>query len=197
MSASEPREPSVLALASSPVVSLAEGTSVRDAIRIMAEKGFRRLPIVEPGTGRLKGIITATDIIGYLAYGPKHELLTRKYGEDLERALGEPVSNVGTKDVVSIRLDGSLSEAIRLMAERKVGGLPVVDQDGRLWAIITERDVVKALAGKITGSKVSELMTPNPVVIGEAEKVLDAVRKMVSSGFRRLPVVGPDGRLVG
>ena len=186
----------VLVLASTPVVSVAQEASVGDAINIMAEKGFRRLPVVD-SEGKLKGIVTATDLLSFLIASPKHELMVEKYGQDLAAALSEPISTVAAKEVFSVRRDSTLAEALELMAEKRVGGLPVVDEEGRLWAIITERDVAKGLAGRLTGVRVSELMTPEPITIRPEASVREAVETMMEHGFRRLPVVGPDGRLQG
>ena len=186
----------ILALASTPVISVAEGASLADAIRLMAEKGYRRLPVVDPGTGELKGIITATDILSFLVAGPKHELMVEKHGDDLAAALSEPVSSIAAR-AISIEVGRSVLDALELMAAEHVGGLPVVDADGHLWAIITERDLAKALAGRPTGTKVAELMTPNPVSIRPEASLREAVELMIKKGFRRLPVVKPDGRLTG
>jgi len=196
MSGKAGEELGVLALASTPVISVAEGASLADAIRLMAEKGYRRLPVVDPDTGELKGIITATDILGFLVAGPKHELMVEKHGEDLAAALSEPVSSIAVR-AISIEVGSSVLDALELMVAEHVGGLPVVDASGRLWAIITERDLVKALAGRPTGARVAELMTPDPVSIRPEASLREAVELMVERGFRRLPVVGPDGGLTG
>ncbi len=196
MSGKAGEELGVLALASTPVISVAEGASLADAMRLMAEKGYRRLPVVDPGTGELRGIITATDILGFLVAGPKHEFMAERYGDDLAAALSEPVSSIAAR-AISIEVGSSVLDALELMAAEHVGGLPVVDASGRLWAIITERDLAKALAGRPTGAKVAELMTPNPVSIRPEASLREAVELMVGRGFRRLPVVGPDGSLTG
>ena len=196
MSERKGEELSVLALASTPVISVAEGASLADAVRLMAEKGYRRLPVVDPDTGELRGIITATDILGFLVAGPKHELMVEKHGDDLAAALSEPVSSIAVH-AVSIEVGNSVLDALELMAAEHVGGLPVVDAGGHLWAIITERDLVKALAGRPTGARVAELMTPSPVSIRPEASLREAVELMVGRGYRRLPVVGADGRLLG
>jgi len=187
----------LLLLASSPVVTITANSSVYDAMRIMVSKGFRRLPVVDPETGVLVGIITATDILDFLTGGPRSRLLTEKYGGDLSKALGAPVSDIMVRDVVSVRVGEGLKTAVRTMVEKHVGGLPIVDEKGRAWAILTERDIVRSLAGRPSGYKVSELMSPDPVVAEPDETVAEAVRKVLSKGFRRLPLVGPKGELLG
>lgn len=63
---SKKREGEIMTIAKSPVVTMAPTTPVYDAIQIMSKEGFRRIPIVDPGTKNLRGIIVATDIINYL-----------------------------------------------------------------------------------------------------------------------------------
>ncbi|RLI06428.1 histidine kinase, partial [Candidatus Bathyarchaeota archaeon] len=121
-------KPSVMLIASTPVVSITPDSSVCDAMKLMVSRGFRRLPVVDRGTGRLVGIITATDIVRYAA---------GKRGE-LAEAMRRPVSEVMVREVISVRTSSGLEEAIRTMVEHGVGGLPVVDEEGRLWAIVTE-----------------------------------------------------------
>jgi len=60
---SKKREGEIIHVAKSPVVTMAPTTPVYDAIQMMAKEGFRRMPIANPGTKALEGIITATDIL--------------------------------------------------------------------------------------------------------------------------------------
>lgn len=180
-------KPSVMALASSPVVSVTADSSVLDALNIMVSKGFRRLPVVEPKTGKLVGIVTATDVVAYLS----------RERSGLPEAVRAPVSTIMTREVISTTTDASVEEAVRTMVEHNVGGLPVLDREGRPWAILTERDIVRSLAGRISGRKVSELMSKEVVVASPGETLAEGVEKMTSRGFRRLPIVGPEGRPLG
>ncbi|MDH5375400.1 MAG: CBS domain-containing protein, partial [Candidatus Bathyarchaeota archaeon] len=58
-------------VAKSPVVTMAPTTPIYDGIRIMTREGFRRIPIANPGTRTLEGVVTATDVINYLGGGKK------------------------------------------------------------------------------------------------------------------------------
>jgi len=51
------------------VITIAPTTPVHEAIKIMVKEGFRRIPIADPGTKKLSGIVTATDIVNYLGGG--------------------------------------------------------------------------------------------------------------------------------
>jgi CBS domain-containing protein len=190
------RDGEILTVAKSPVVTVAPTTRVYDAIQTMANKGFRRLPIVNPGTTRLEGIMTAMDIVDYLGGGEKFELVQHRFGGNFFRAMNEPVRLVMTQKVISVRTSAKISEAIGRMKELNLGGLPVVDEEDRVRAIITERDVANLFADMVSGVKVAQLMSEKVVTALPQTTIFEAERTMVSQGFRRLPVVS-DGRVVG
>jgi CBS domain-containing protein len=185
-----------MTIAKSPVVTMAPATPVHDAIQIMAGEGFRRVPIVDSGTKRLQGIITATDIINYLGGGNKFQIVQRKYAGSFFKAIHEPVKGISTRKAVSISTSAKISDAIELMRKHKVGGLPVVDEDERVWAIITERDIIFLFSGSISGAEVADLMSKNVVTAKPEISVLETEKTMINNGFRRLPLVS-DQKLVG
>ena len=106
------RDGEILTVAKSPVVMVAPTTLVYDAIHLMADKGFRRLPIANAGTKHLEGIVTATDIVDYLGGGEKFEIVRQKFGGNFFKAINEPVKLVMTQNVVSVRTSAKISEAI-------------------------------------------------------------------------------------
>jgi len=178
-----------MSIAKSPVVTMAPTTPIYDAVRMMSKEGFRRIPVVDPGTKRLLGIITATDIVNFFGGGEKHQLIQRKYGGSFYKAINEPIRSIMTQDVVSIHTSGKISEALDLMKRHKIGGLPVVDDDKRVWAILTEKDLLSLFRGRISGVKVVELMTRRVVTATPSMSIFEAERAMIEKGFRRLPIV--------
>jgi CBS domain-containing protein len=193
---SKKREGEIMTIAKSPVVTMAPTTPIYDAIKIMVKKRFRRMPIADPGTQRLRGIITATDLINYLGGGEKYQLIQRKYSGNFYRAINEPVRSIMTTDVVWISTSAKISDALRLMKKHNVGGLPVVDDEKRVWAIVTERDIVFMFTGKISGVKVADVMTRKVVTVAPRISIYEAARSMIEHGFRRLPVV-LDSKFIG
>jgi CBS domain-containing protein len=101
-----------------------------------------------------------------------------------------------TQDVVSVRTSAKIGEAIGRMKESNLGGLPVVDDEGSVKAIITERDIVNLFADRTSGVKVAELMSEKVVTALPKTTIFEAERTMATQGFRRLPIVS-DGRVVG
>jgi CBS domain-containing protein len=122
----------------------------------------------------------------------------------LERGLREPpimkVSHVMTTHPVTCRPTDTLREAARLMWERDVGCLPVIDDDGRLLGILTDRDI--AMSAFARDAPLSEI----PATVAMAERVYActaedpaelAAHVMAAQGVRRLPVLDAVGHVVG
>jgi len=193
---SKKREGEILHVAKSPVVTMAPTTPIYDAIQIMAKEGFRRIPIANPGTKVLEGIVTATDIIDYLGGGKKFQIIEQRFGGNFFKAINEPIRLIMTKNVVSVRTSAKISEAIKLMKEKNLGGLPVVDDENRVRAIITERDIANLFADRISDIKVSQLMSEKVITALPKTTIFEAEKTMATQGFRRLPIIS-DGKVKG
>jgi CBS domain-containing protein len=103
------------------------------------------------------------------------------------------VGEIMTPDVLGLEPATSLVDAARRMHERRVGA--VVVQDGeRLVGIVTERDILRAVATGAIGGSVADVMTHGPDTIGPDESAGQAAALMIHGGFRHLPVV--DGNAV-
>jgi CBS domain-containing protein len=101
-----------------------------------------------------------------------------------------------TRSLVSIDAEATLGEAAARMAERGVGAVVVLEGD-TIAAILTERDVLKAVAaGKDGSASVTDWMTRHPDTIEPADTTDHAASLMIHGGFRHLPVV-EDGKVVG
>jgi CBS domain-containing protein len=107
------------------------------------------------------------------------------------------LSELMTGAVVSVAPEDTLGEAAERMAEDGVGSAVVLDS-GRLIGILTERDLLRAVAGRVHTSeaRVREWMTVDPTTATEATSADEAMRTMLEQGFRHLPVV-EEGRTIG
>lgn len=193
---SKKHENEILNIAKGKVVTIAPTTPIYDAIQIMAREGFRRIPIANPGTKALVGIVTATDIIDYLGGGKKFEIVQRKFDGNIFRAINEPIKLIMTQKVVSVKTSAKISEAIGLMTEKNLGGMPVVDESNSVKAIITERDIANLFADRLSGVTVAQLMSEEVVTALSKTTIFEAERSMATQGFRRLPIVS-EGKVVG
>lgn len=194
--ASKKEEGEVLLIAKAPVVTMASTTPIYDAIQIMAKEGFRRVPIARGGTKALEGIITATDIIDYLGGGQKFEIIRRKYAGNIFKGINEPIRIIMTQNPVCVRTTSRIKNALDLMKENNIGGLPVVDAENRVKAIVTERDIMNLFADRLSGVAVEQIMSKRVVTALSKTTIFEAERLMASRGFRRLPIV-TDGKVVG
>lgn len=185
----------IMSITKTSVVSMAITTKVIDGIQLMVDRGFRRIPLVDPGTKRLRGIVTAYDFIDYLGGGEKFQIIQREYAGNFFKAINEPVRHIMTSDVVSVSSSAKINDVIDLMVNRYVGCLPIVDKETRLRGIVTERDIIRIFGGVLSGTKISELMSTKVVVATPETSILEAERLMVENGFRRLPLFS-EGRVI-
>lgn len=116
-------------------VSVVPSDTIQQAQDIMDEEDIRQLPVVEEK--ELIGIITDRDIRSFLG-GHRYNTL-----EEQEMALSVKVSAVMTDKPITLSPDDELREAVELLIEEKVGGIPVVDPEGGLLGIITYVDVLR------------------------------------------------------
>ena len=134
---------------SRPVQLVHEEVSARTAAEILVGRGYRSLPVVDEA-GRPVGIISNADLVTRAGMPARLRILE---GLDAERRRAlldamptQSVAAVMTGDVVTIADGASLADATRLMTDRKLKRLPVVDGDGRLVGIISRADVLRAVA---------------------------------------------------
>ena len=107
------------------------------------------------------------------------------------------LGEVMTKDVLSVEPSDTIGEAAEKMTSLGVGAV-VVSDFGRMIGILSERDIMRAVADRIHSSeaRVREWMTADPITATKDTSVEDAARTMFDNGFRHLPVV-EDERAVG
>lgn len=133
------------------------------------------------------------------------------------------VSEIMTKNVVSITVEATVEDAAKLLLERNISGIPVVDKGGKLVGIITHKDLLyknmnpdtpamlEILGGfvylggvdryndelkKLVGTRVSDVMTRDVITAGINNTTEEIAQLMVHNGINRIPIV-KDGQLVG
>ncbi|HRU33343.1 MAG TPA: CBS domain-containing protein, partial [bacterium] len=113
-------------------------TSILDALHIMKEKKVRRLPVV--AHGKLVGIVTEKD----LRESPSLKATSLSIFELNYLLAKTPVSEVMTKDPITVTPDTTIEEAAVIMRDNQISGLPVVE-DGKIVGIVTETDIFDML----------------------------------------------------
>ncbi len=103
------------------------------------------------------------------------------------------------RDVVTIAPTANLSDAVKLLADKRIGAVVVTGADGRVAGILSERDIVRALGERGAGAladNVAAVMTRKVTTCNEADTISVIMERMTTGKFRHLPVV-EQGRLAG
>jgi CBS domain-containing protein len=124
---------------SSPVQVVVRDTSVADAYNTMMQRGIRRLPVVE--NGRLLGIVTLGDL-REARPSPATSLSIYELNYLLAKLT---VGQVMTHNPYTVTPATPIQHVARIMLERKVSGLPVVDEEDRPIGIVTETDIFRMI----------------------------------------------------
>lgn len=122
-----------------PPVTVLPDTSFQDAMKLMQERHFRRLPVVDRH-GKLVGIVSERDLL-LAAPSPATSLSVWELTYLLAKL---KLDELMTKDVITVKPTTPIEEAARIMVEHKIGGLPVVDAQRHVVGMITETDIFKA-----------------------------------------------------
>jgi acetoin utilization protein AcuB len=145
-------------------------TSVPDALRIMREMKVRRLPVLDKD-GNLVGIVSEKDLL-YASPSPATTLSIWEIPDLLSRIT---VEKVMTKEVITVEQDKPLEEAALIMADHRVGGLPVM-HGKTLTGIITETDLFKVFVTQLGARRAGVRLTAVvPNIKGLLARVTQAV----------------------
>lgn len=114
-------------------------------------------------------------------------------GSRVEKSLMcDQVGVLPPKPVVAVRFHTTIREAIRLMLERDIGATLVVDDDGKLLGIFSERDLLQRVVGiceRPLDEPVGPYMTPRPTAVGPHDTLNYVLHKMAGGGHRHVPVL--------
>jgi len=114
--------------------------------------------------------------------------------------LNDTIAVLGPAEPVCLRETATVQEAIERMLAHRQAGVLVIDADGRLAGIFTERDVLTRVAGPGRDPRYTELgavMTRDPEALGPGDRVAYAVHSMSVAGYRTVPLVDAQRRPLG
>ncbi len=186
----------IMTVASRDVVTIPPTMPVIEAVKTMLKHGFRRLPVVDAGTSRLKGIVTSQDIVDFLGGGQRNLIVKNRFKGNLLAAVNGSISEIMEENVVTLHEKDSLKDAMNTMIKENIGGIPILDGEERVKSIISERDFVFLISGIVTGKTIDEYMSKNIITATSDMSVGIAAKSMINNGFRRLPVIR-DNVLIG
>jgi acetoin utilization protein AcuB len=121
---------------SRPVISVSPDMPINDALAMFKKEHIRRAPVMKDG--KLVGIVSDRDLLN----ASPSSVTTLSIWELNYLISKVTVKKVMTKKVITVNKDTPIEEAARIMADSKIGGLPVVDS-GKVVGIITETDLFK------------------------------------------------------
>lgn len=125
------------------------------------------------------------------------------------------VRDVMTGTVAALRESTPFKEIVRILAEKQIGALPVLDEDGNLVGVVSEADLLakeeapdrmgiarlsrhdRAVRGKASGDTAGALMTTPAVTVLPDQSIVIAARLLDRTGFKQVPVIDAEGALVG
>ena len=121
--------------------SIEPSATVQEAAKLMRDRDVGPIPIVENGS--VTGILTDRDIVVKVV----------AEGKDFS----SPVSEVASRDLITVDPEQTLDEALRLMAQHQVRRLPVCEDDGRLVGIVAQADIARQSDDARTGEVVEQI----------------------------------------
>ena len=109
-----------------------------------------------------------------------------------------PIKDIMTKDVVYVHPETPIYEALTLLINHKISGMPVVDQDINVVGILSEKDFLRILIDKRLDvrSPVKNYMSREVICFTEDDNPIDICKFFLKSYIRRVPIVN-QGKLVG
>ena len=141
LSAKKQSAPKVVDVMTKDPLCVTPSDTIGQADELMSENNFRQLPVVE---GReLVGILTDRDIRSFLSAS------TLTAPEQREKALRTPVGDIMTTDPMTLSPDDELQDALELLIEEKIGGIPVVDEAEGLVGIVTYVDLLRCFLNRL------------------------------------------------
>jgi acetoin utilization protein AcuB len=162
-------------------ITITEDIPINQALKFMRDEKVRRLPVLNK-KGELVGIVSERDLL-YASPSPVTSLSIHELHYLISKIT---VGEVMTKDVVTVSEYTPLEEAARIMADHKIGSLPVV-RDGKLVGIITESDLfrifIEILGARDMGVRLSMLVPEQPGVLADITRAIaDVGGNIISLG---------------
>jgi CBS domain-containing protein len=187
----------VSAVMRSPAITAGPDDDIGEVSKRMADEGIGCMPVVDDGD--LVGMITTTDLV----VSEVAQIL------DDESQPAPTVLSAMTRNPITVAADAPLVEAVALMSARGVRHMPVVDGEGRLHGMLSDRDVRTAIGSpiralderharaRVQSLRVSAVMSRPAYFISESASLGEAATRFVDHRIGALPVVSADGQVVG
>jgi CBS domain-containing protein len=205
---------------SSPAITINEDQSLDEAVGLMLAKSVKRLPVVDK-TGRLTGILSRLDIFKTVMQEAPDWKTFKAQQVDVARL--RRVADIARRDTHTVSPETTIDEVIRTIDRNDIQRVAVVDAQGKLMGLISDRDLLRyfkqdqegirgllakvknkiSLGGRdelgqaLRSTRAAEVMHTDLVTIKEDQLIEEAIGQMIDKALKRLPVVDDEGRFKG
>lgn len=187
---------SVVKVATTDLKTASPTTPVLELAETMTYNNIRSIPIVNSKL-ELEGLVLATCIVNYIGGGELYNVVIERHSGNIYSALKEPASTIMIKNPIVAYTSDKITNVIEKMIIEGIGVVPILDEENKIYGIVTERDLVEYFVEKEeVGVKVLDVMSKNVITIERDSTLKKAAETMVKLGFRRLPVV-EENRIAG
>jgi CBS domain-containing protein len=114
--------------------------------------------------------------------------------------LSDTVTLLAPSEPLRLTADATVHEAIQKMVANRRAAVVIVDAEGHLAGIFTERDVLTRVVGTgrdVHRTRLGEVMTPEPEALSPQDRICYAINRMNNAGYRTVPLVDADRRPIG
>jgi CBS domain-containing protein len=197
---------------SAPAIAITEDQPLSEAVDLMLERQVKRLPVVD-AQGRLTGMLSRLDIFRtVMREAPDWKTFQ---AQNIEVSHLKTVGDIVRRDIHAVAPDTPLDEVIRVIDSNDIQRVAVVDAQGKLLGLISDRDLLcyfkhdqariwgalaKIKGGpecRLSGTRAAAVMQTDLITIKEAHTVEEAIALMTQKALKRLPVVDANGRFKG
>lgn len=134
------------------VFSVNKFDDITHVVKLLAEKNISGLPVIDR-ENRVVGMVSEADVVSTVGATRSHtfkDLLKHVLGHQFpEKKMGHIVGDIMTAPAITITDDAEISEAVRLMDERRIRRLPVIDKAQKLVGLISRADIVKTMGERL------------------------------------------------
>jgi len=197
---------------SAPAITIAEDQPLTEAVDLMLARQVKRLPVVN-AQGGLTGMLSRLDIFrAVMREAPDWNTFR---AQNIEVTHLKSVADILRRDTHTVAPDTPIDEVIRIIGSDDIQRVAVVDGQGKLLGLISDRDLLHyfkedpagiwGMLAKVRGTpeaglgkvQAAAVMRTDPITIKESHTVEEAIALMTHKALKRLPVVDADGRFKG
>lgn len=177
------------------VVDVPPTMTIKGLAETVSEYEERRVPVTDPGTKNIIGLVKSRDLINFLGGGEMFNIVTEDHNGNLLSAIHEPIRKIMHHDVIAADYRNQIMEAFERMMVEDIGGLPVL-KNKIPQGVVEEKEFIEFFANKDIGVTVENAMTTDLISATPRMSLGDVAKEMIRNGVRRLPVIDQD-ELVG